>query len=293
MTPVSIPRLAGGARPGASFSPRRPRPSWPWISLHGDTILLRRIYVLITVEHGSRQAHLLGVTAHPTDAWTTQAARNLLIDLTDRVTTMKFLLRDRNSRFTTALDAVFTADDIPILTSPPGAPRANAICERMIASSTPRAPRQSFGRQRTPPAPDPHDLPAPCQCRAATPHTGATRSGSDRNPIPTSDQPRRSPGAPQTNPRRTRQRVPARGMIKPNTANPQVNPIILYSSPTPPRFMWFVEGYSFAFLAAASAALFLRPRRRRSTKTPRSRLSVCRSCVLRGTSDSSARNSSR
>jgi putative transposase len=74
------------------------------------------------------------VTAHPTGAWTTQAARNLLMDLGDRVTTIKFLLRDRDSRFTRAFDAVFAADGIRILTSPLGAPRANAVCERMIGT---------------------------------------------------------------------------------------------------------------------------------------------------------------
>lgn len=72
------------------------------------------------------------MTAHPTGAWTTQAARNLLMDLADRATTITFLLRDRDSRLTRAFDAVFTADGIRILTSPPRAPRANAICERMI-----------------------------------------------------------------------------------------------------------------------------------------------------------------
>ena len=102
--------------------------------LHVDTILLRRIYVLIAVEHGSRRVHLVGVSAHPTGAWSTQAARNLMTDLADRVSTTKFLLRDRDSRFTRAFDAVFAADDIRILTSPPGAPRANAICERMIGT---------------------------------------------------------------------------------------------------------------------------------------------------------------
>ena len=68
--------------------------------MHVDTVFLRRIYALIAVEHGSRRAHLAGVTAHPTGAWTTQAARNLMMDLSDRVTTVKFLLRDRDSRFT-------------------------------------------------------------------------------------------------------------------------------------------------------------------------------------------------
>jgi putative transposase len=87
--------------------------------VHVDTIFLTRLYALIAVEHGSRRAHLLGVTAHPTGTWTTQATRNLLAD---RATTVTFLLRDRDSRFTRAFDAVFTADGIRILTSPPGHP---------------------------------------------------------------------------------------------------------------------------------------------------------------------------
>ncbi|MGH3533853.1 MAG: integrase core domain-containing protein [Pseudonocardiaceae bacterium] len=102
--------------------------------VHVDTVVLKRLYALIAVEHGSRRAHLAGVTAHPTGAWTTQAARNLLMDLGDRVSTVTFLLRDRDSRFTAAFDAVFTADSIRILTNPPHAPRANAICERMIGT---------------------------------------------------------------------------------------------------------------------------------------------------------------
>jgi putative transposase len=74
------------------------------------------------------------VTAHSTGAWTTQAARNLMMDLGDRVATLSFLLRDRNFRFTTAFEAVFTAEGIRILTSSPAAPRANAICERMVGT---------------------------------------------------------------------------------------------------------------------------------------------------------------
>jgi putative transposase len=131
---------------GIDPAPRRSGSSWRQFLItqakavlavdfvHVDTVVLRRIYALIAVEHGSRRAHLVGVSAHPTGEWTAQAARNLMMDLGDRVTSIKFLLRDRDSRFTRAFDAVFAADNIRILTSPPRAPRANAICERMIGT---------------------------------------------------------------------------------------------------------------------------------------------------------------
>ena len=97
-------------------------------------MLLRWMSALIVVEHGFRRAHLVGVSAHRTGAWTIQAARNLLMDLADRVTTITVLLQDSDSRLTTAFDAVLAADGIRILLSPPRTPRANAICEPMIAT---------------------------------------------------------------------------------------------------------------------------------------------------------------
>jgi len=102
--------------------------------MHVDTVFLRRIHALIVVEHGTRRAHLAGITANPTGAWTVQAARNLLMDLGKRIDTLTFVLRDRDSRFTRAFDAAFAAEGIRTLPSPPQAPRANAICERMIGS---------------------------------------------------------------------------------------------------------------------------------------------------------------
>jgi putative transposase len=102
--------------------------------VHVDTVFLKRIYALIVVEHGTRRAYLAGITANLTGVWTVQAARNVLMAFGERVDTLTFVLRDRDSRFTRAFDAVFVADGIRILASPPQAPRANAICERMIGS---------------------------------------------------------------------------------------------------------------------------------------------------------------
>jgi len=99
-----------------------------------DTVLLRRIHALIVIEHGTRRVRLAGITAHPDGAWTTQAARNLLMDLGQRATSAKFLIRDRAGQYTSSFDAVFTAEGIRILVSPPQAPRANAICERIIGT---------------------------------------------------------------------------------------------------------------------------------------------------------------
>jgi putative transposase len=102
--------------------------------VHVDTVLLRRLYALIVIEHGTRRVHLAGITANPDGAWTAQAARNFLMDLGQRVASVKFLLRDRAGQFTGSFDAVFQAEAIRILASPPQAPRANAICERMIGT---------------------------------------------------------------------------------------------------------------------------------------------------------------
>ena len=131
---------------GMDPAPRRSGPTWKQFLtaqahgilaadfVHVDTVLLRRIYALIIIEHGTRRAHLAGITANPDAAWTTQAARNFLMNLGARATSVKFLIRDRAGQFTGSFDAVFTAAGIRILTSPPQAPRANAICERMIGT---------------------------------------------------------------------------------------------------------------------------------------------------------------
>src|SRR5689334_9909051 len=131
---------------GLHPAPRRSGPTWrQFLSAqahaivaidfaHVDTVFLRRLYILVVIEHDRRRVHLAGITAHPTGDWITQQARNLLMDLGDRADRLRFLIRDRDTKFTTAFDAVFTGADLRIIRTPVRAPRANAIAERFIGT---------------------------------------------------------------------------------------------------------------------------------------------------------------
>jgi putative transposase len=88
----------------------------------------------VFIEHGTRRMHLGGVTAHPTGDWTVQQARNLALDLGDRLGDLRFLIRDRGLNFTASFDAVFQATGTTILRTAVQAPRMNAICERLIGT---------------------------------------------------------------------------------------------------------------------------------------------------------------
>jgi putative transposase len=97
-------------------------------------VLLTRLSCFTVVEHATRRVHILGVTAHPTADWITQQAHTLLMDLDDLVTQFTFLIRDRDSKFTSMFDTVFTSEGIQIIKTPTRSPRTNAIMERWIGS---------------------------------------------------------------------------------------------------------------------------------------------------------------
>jgi hypothetical protein len=118
-------RASTPGRPGDNSSPRKPQAILAVDFAHVDTIFLRRLYIVIVIEHDCRRVHLAGITSHPTSAWVTQQARNLLMDLGDQAEQFGFLIRDRDSKFTAAFDAVFAGADIRILRCPVRTPRAN------------------------------------------------------------------------------------------------------------------------------------------------------------------------
>jgi transposase InsO family protein len=98
-------------------------------------ITLKRIYVFLALDVRSRYVHILRTTRHPTGAWTTQQARNLLMDLDARATSFRFLVRDRAGQFTTAFDAILADAGIDTVKIPPRCPRANCFAERFVGTA--------------------------------------------------------------------------------------------------------------------------------------------------------------
>jgi transposase len=131
---------------GIDPAPRRDGPGWPeFLRSQAQAILAldfftadllngATIYVLAAIEHGTRRVRVLGATGHPVQAWVVQQARNLLMDLEDARTPVKFVLHDRDASFTLAFDAVFRAAGVRVIRSAVQAPRMNSIMERWIGS---------------------------------------------------------------------------------------------------------------------------------------------------------------
>jgi hypothetical protein len=128
----STQRHGGRPRPGGRSCASRPPRSWPATCLTVDTVWLRRLYVLFFIELETRRVHLAGVTAHPNGAWVTQQARNLLLMRSERGRRLRFVLRDRDAKFSRTFDDVFRSEGAKVLVTPVQAPNANAYAERWI-----------------------------------------------------------------------------------------------------------------------------------------------------------------
>ena len=172
-----------------------------------ETIALQRLYVLFFIELGSRRVHFAGCTANPTGPWVTQQARQFAWTLQERPGSFRFLIRDRDSKFTRDFDAVFASEGIQIIKTPVRAPKANAIAERVVRTIRAECLDWLLIVEQTPPRARSPRLRRPLQQPQATP---VTRSQASRSPGSAAAEPvlvhspRRAPRPP----RRTHPRIP-------------------------------------------------------------------------------------
>jgi hypothetical protein len=181
--------------------------------------MLKRLYVLVFIEHGTRRMHLGGVTANPTGEWTVQQARNLALSLGQRFEDTRFLIRDRGSNFTASFDAVFQVTSTRILVSAVQAPRMNATCERLVGTLRPPSPRPDADPGRGAPARRSHGISDALQHRAAAPgHRTARPRQRPPHPPRRRDRPRHRTDPPTTRPGRPDKRIHSRRLTRPEPA---------------------------------------------------------------------------
>lgn len=165
--------------------------SWrTFLRAHAETILaldffhvdcavtLTRLYVAFVIEHSTRRVHLLGVTRCPTGAWAVQLAREFTADLEEAAHRFTRLLRDRDSKFTCAFDAMFASAGIEAVLTAPQSPRMNAIAERFVRTHPHLVHRSDAHRRRAPPAHRPGSIHRSLQHRTkpSGPGDGTTRT---------------------------------------------------------------------------------------------------------------------